>query len=84
MSLIEQEILEGRVLQEMSNVVGDILTIEKDTSFSELGADSLDMVGILMNLEEEFGIEIKDAEVENWKTVQNAIDYITKRMEEKR
>jgi acyl carrier protein len=48
-----------------------------DASFAEdLGADSLDIVELVMDLEEEFGIEISDDESEKIKTVKAAIDYI--------
>jgi len=46
-------------------------------SFQEdLGADSLDVVELVMALEEEFTTEIPDDDVTNLKTVQNAVDYI--------
>jgi len=52
--------------------------IKNTSSFIEdLGADSLDIVELVMQMEEEFEVEIPDEEAENIKTVQNAIDYIT-------
>lgn len=42
----------------------------------DLGADSLDLVELIMSMEEAFEIEISDEDAENLKTVQNAIDYI--------
>ena len=42
----------------------------------DLGADSLDTVELIMQFEEEFGIEIPDDAAETIQTVQNAIDYI--------
>ncbi|KAJ6001198.1 hypothetical protein N7481_001607 [Penicillium waksmanii] len=42
----------------------------------DLGADSLDMVEIIMALEEEFDTEIPDEEAEKITTVQSAIDFI--------
>ncbi|CDO73225.1 hypothetical protein BN946_scf185007.g280 [Trametes cinnabarina] len=48
-------------------------------SFSEdLGLDSLDAVEVVMAVEEEFAIEIPDAEADEIKSVQQAIDYIAK------
>ncbi|OJT03019.1 Acyl carrier protein, mitochondrial [Trametes pubescens] len=48
-------------------------------SFSDdLGLDSLDAVEVVMAVEEEFAIEIPDAEADEIKTVQQAIDYIAK------
>lgn len=46
---------------------------------NELGADSLDTVELLMDLEEEFEIEITDEEAEKLETVQSVIDFVTKR-----
>ncbi|TCD61320.1 hypothetical protein EIP91_008648 [Steccherinum ochraceum] len=49
------------------------------STFSEdLGLDSLDAVEVVMAVEEEFSIEIPDAEADEIKTVQQAIDYIAK------
>ena len=51
--------------------------ITMDTSFTEdIGADSLDLVELVMALEQEFDIEIDDEEVENIKTVGDAVRYI--------
>lgn len=42
----------------------------------DLGADSLDVVELVMALEEEFGLEISDEDAEKLGTVQQAVDYI--------
>lgn len=42
----------------------------------DLGADSLDVVDLVMSLEEEFDIEIPDEDVENMKTVGDIVKYI--------
>lgn len=53
--------------------------VNLDASFvSDLGADSLDTVELVMAFEEEFGIEIPDEDAEKITTVQDAIDYIKK------
>ena len=44
----------------------------------DLSIDSLDAVELAMALEEEFGIKIPDAELENLKTVQNVVDCVAK------
>ncbi len=44
----------------------------------DLGADSLDTVELVMALEEEFDTEIPDEDAEKIRTIQQAIDYITK------
>jgi len=51
--------------------------VKPDASFvDDLGADSLDVVELVMALEEEFGLEISDEDAEKLRTVQQAIDYI--------
>lgn len=51
--------------------------VGRETSFVEdLGADSLDLVELIMALEDEFGVEISDEEAEKITTVTQAIEYI--------
>ena len=51
--------------------------INIEASFvDDLGADSLDTVELIMQLEEEFGMEIPDEEAEKLTTVGSAVDYI--------
>jgi acyl carrier protein len=54
----------------------DTAEISKESSFADLGADSLDIVELIMALEEEFGIEIPDEEAEKIKTVGDAVNFI--------
>ena len=51
--------------------------VNLDSSFIEdLGADSLDIVELVMALEEEYNTEISDEQAEKIRTVRNVIDYI--------
>ncbi|MCW5936867.1 MAG: acyl carrier protein [Fimbriimonadaceae bacterium] len=51
--------------------------VKPEASFTEdLGADSLDVVELVMALEEEFGIDIPDDDVPNLKSVGDAVSYI--------
>jgi acyl carrier protein len=66
----------------VKSIIADQLGVGEDeikleSSFIEdLGADSLDIVELVMAMEEEFEIEIPDEEAENIKTVGDAINYI--------
>jgi acyl carrier protein len=56
----------------------DVNEVTKTASLiDDLGADSLDVVELVMKMEEEFGIEIPDEEAEKIKTVNDVIQYIT-------
>jgi acyl carrier protein len=53
--------------------------VKLDASFvDDLGADSLDIVELIMALEEEFEAEIPDEDAEKIRTVQDAINYVEK------
>jgi acyl carrier protein len=57
--------------------------IKEEASFlGDLGADSLDIVELIMTFEEEFDTEISDEEAEKIQTVQEAIDYIVARIQD--
>jgi len=56
----------------------DVKEVTNTASFiDDLGADSLDIVELVMKMEEEFAIEIPDEEAEKIKTVNDVIQYIT-------
>lgn len=51
--------------------------ISMDTSITDdLGADSLDLVEVLMSVEDEFEVEVPDEEAEKFKTVADLVRYI--------
>ena len=63
------------IIVEQLGVEGD--SINSDSSFiDDLGADSLDIVELIMALEEEFDLEIPDAEAEKVSTVNDVVEYI--------
>jgi len=45
----------------------------------DLGADSLDLVELIMEMEEAFGVEIADEELEKIRTIKDVIDFLTKK-----
>ena len=73
---------ETATLDKLQTIVSNQLGIDKDkvvpsADFSkELGADSLDVVELVMAFEEEFEIEIEDEVAGEMSTVQDALDYI--------
>lgn len=77
--------VEERVIDIVSENLGvNKEQVSRTTSFIEdLGADSLDIVELIMELEEEFEITIPDDQAEKIKTVGEAIDYIQKEVEKK-
>ena len=63
------------ILVDQLDVDEDAVTMEASIQ-NDLGADSLDIVDLVMSLEEEFDCEIPDEEIENIKTVGDIVKYI--------
>ncbi|MGYP000035585345 len=72
MSTLEKVI---ELMAEQLNVPAEKISVEKEI-VKDLGADSLDVVEMLMNLEEEFSVTVPDEEAVNIKTVQDVVDLI--------
>jgi len=70
------------VLERVTDIVSEQLGVDKDeltkdTSFvNDLGADSLDTVELVMELEEEFDVNIPDDAAEKIQTIGQAVDFI--------
>lgn len=70
------------VFDKVKDIIVDQLDVDEDkvkmeASISEdLGADSLDIVDLVMSLEEEFDVEMPDDQVENVKTVGDIVKFI--------
>ena len=70
------------ILEKLKEIVSEQLeidakTITADTRLNEdLNADSLDVVEILMALEDEFGVDIPDEEIEKMKTIGDVVNFI--------
>jgi acyl carrier protein len=77
--------MSAEILERVKRVTVEKLGVKEEevqptSSFQEdLGADSLDVVELVMGFEDEFSINIPDEEVGDIKTVQSAVDYITKK-----
>ncbi len=63
------------ILAEQFDVEEDKITVDTDLQ-EDLGADSLDVVDLLMSIEDEFEVEVPDEEIENIKTVGALVSYI--------
>ena len=63
------------ILVDQLDVEEDAVTMDASIT-GDLGADSLDIVDLVMSLEEEFDTEIPDEEIENIKTVGDIVKYI--------
>lgn len=74
--------MEGNMIEKVKELVSEQLGIDKNTVSAEsniiedLGADSLDVIEMLMTLEEEFGITIPDEKINQIKTIQQIVDLI--------
>lgn len=72
------------VQEKMIDIIVEQLSVDREKVVSgasfvdDLGADSLDLVELIMAMEEEFDVEIPDEEAEKIVTVQNAIDFVAK------
>ena len=75
----------GAIEEKVIDIIVDKLGVERSEVTPEavfvddLGADSLDLVELIMAMEEEFGMEIADEEAEKLRTVQDVINFIKAR-----
>ena len=78
--------MKSEIYEQVAAIVADILSVEPDkitpdARFREdLGADSLDLVELIMEFEEKFGGTISDEDAQQIRTVGQAVDYVEKRM----
>ena len=64
----------------VSNLTNSVTPVTLASTFQDLSIDSLDMVMILMELEDEFDVVIVDEEAEKWKSVQDAVTFLEKKL----
>jgi len=79
---------EDKLFEAVKKIIVDQLGVEEslvnmESSFIEdLGADSLEIVDLIMAFESDFGITIPDEDAENLTTVQNAVEYLKEHVRE--
>ena len=71
---VERRVIE--IIIEQLGVGEEEVTMEA-SFIDDLGADSLDLVELIMAMEEEFSLEISDEDAEKIQTVQDVVNYIT-------
>lgn len=64
-----------KILCEQLDLEEDDVTLESNIA-EDLGGDSMDVVDLIMSIEDEFGIEVPDDQVENIKIVGDIVNYI--------
>jgi acyl carrier protein len=74
---VEKRVIE--IIVEQLKVSPEEVALEA-SFIDDLGADSLDLVELIMAMEEEFGLEISDEDAEKIQTVQDAVHYISEHM----
>ena len=78
--MAETETVEEKIKSIIVNQLGveEAAVLPKAKFIEDLGADSLDIVELVMAMEEAFGIDIPDEEAENIRTVSDAVNFVKK------
>lgn len=70
------------IFEEIKDILAENLDLDPNTIemtsdlATDLGADSLDAIDIVMSLEDQYGIEVPDSAIENMKTVEDIVNFI--------
>ncbi|HNY61365.1 MAG TPA: acyl carrier protein [Caldisericia bacterium] len=76
----------NEIFEQMKDIIVEKLGVEKDKIkmeskfMDDLGADSLGLVDVTMELEEKFGVSIPDEDLPKITTVASAVDYVQKKL----
>ncbi|MBR5262364.1 MAG: acyl carrier protein [Clostridia bacterium] len=74
------------IFEKLQAIIADQLELDADTItydshiLDDLGADSLDVVDLIMSVEDEFSVEVPDEALENIRTVEDMVKYIEDNM----
>ena len=75
------------IFEKIQKIIAEELCVEQDRIplqadfLEDLEMDSLDVVEIIMSLEDEFGVEIPDDEIEGIKTVEDLVNYLANKLD---
>jgi acyl carrier protein len=72
---LEEKVIE--LIIEQLNVTRE-QCVPEASFINDLGADSLDLMELIMEMEEQYGVSISDDELQNIRTIQNVIDFLRK------
>ncbi len=81
-----EKVSREEIVEKVRKVISSQLEVEEEkvvpdaSVIDDLGADSLDIVEIVMSLEEEFGIEIPDEDAEKLSRVKHVVEYLATRL----
>jgi len=73
---LEEKVI--KLVMEQLDVTKEVCVLEA-SFIDDLGADSLDLVELIMKMEEVFGVEIADEELEKIRTIKDVIEFLTKK-----
>jgi len=79
---VDRKEIMGKVRKIISEKLGveEEKVVEEAKLIDDLGADSLDLVDLIMDLENEFGVKVDDSDIEKISTVGEVVDYITRKL----
>lgn len=72
---LEEKVIE--LIIEQLNVTRE-QCVPEASFINDLGADSLDLMELIMEMEEQYGVSISDEDLQNIRTIQNVIDFLRK------
>jgi acyl carrier protein len=75
-----REEIEGRVFKALEEFGAESDQISPDAKFEDLDVDSLDLVELAQIVEDEYGVQLKGEDMEDVKTVRQAVDLVTSKL----
>lgn len=79
-SKVDRESIENRLREAVEEFGGEAHRWHPQATWDELDVDSLDLVELAQLIEDEYGVELREAEMEQMKTVEDAVDAVSSRV----